>query len=451
MSTGHKGNKVLLFYGRFEEHQSYAYVPWSLIYLAAHLTRRGYDPVLIDEFVSPDYEPLLKAHAPDALLLGISAMTGRQITGGLKAMRLFKQYNPTAKIAWGNAHATAVPEETLRHPDIDYVVVNQSIESLPALLDTLSGAQGPPPKQVLYSEYPTAEAFAAFPEFDLAQYDLQPYLKPETRLLNYCSSVGCPGACTFCVWGGKHRWWGLPVQRVVDDLEWLVKTYHLTTVLFQDATFFTDKARVMAFAEEMLRRDVPCFWRADARVVDLLPFDQADMQLLADSGLDWVFVGVESTLPRIMQLFHKYLNLQAIDQIVEYLRAADIIFFFSLIFGVPTETTEELRLNKTNIDGLVQDRANVYFQKCIFTPYPGAPLNDLAVDAGFTMPQGLEEWAAHPLFIDTNRSLQDHRVWIDRAIRDDYFALFNSIRSERMHNRTLKPAGTKPRRFGARR
>lgn len=446
------GNKVFLFYGRFEEQQSYAYVPWSIIYLATHLKQRGYEPIIIDEYVHPDYEPLIREHAEDVLLLGVSAMTGRQITSGLKATQLFKKYNRDAKVAWGGAHGTAVPDETARHPDIDYVFVNQSFESLPKLLGELSGTNGQVvKKQVVCSEYPTAEAFAAFPDFDLAQYDFHPYLNPATRLLNYCSSVGCPGACTFCVWGGKHRWWGLPVKRVVDDIEWLVRTYNLTTILFQDATFFTEKDRVMAFAEEMLRRDVPCFWRADARVVDLLPFGKADVQVLADSGLDWIFVGVESTIPRVMQLFHKYLNLQAIEQIIENLRAADIIFFFSLIFGVPTETTEELQLNKENIERLVNGRENVYFQKCIFTPYPGAPLNDLAAEAGFVAPGGLEEWATHPLFVDTNRSLQEHRVWIDKGIREEYFAIFNRIVSERMHNRTLKPAGTKPRRFSDRR
>lgn len=401
-------NKILLFYGMFDDNQSYAYVPWSMIFLATYLREYEYEPIIIDEFVNPEFETIIKENAKDTILFGVSAMTCRQITVGLKAIRIFRKYNKTAKVAWGGAHSTARPEETLQNYLIDYVFVGQSFISLPKLLDNIQSGKENEDKKIIYSEYPTKEQLLTFPDFELGRYNLDKYINPQTRLLNYCSSIGCPGACSYCSWGGRHNRYPFSVDRIINDIETLVKKYDLTTVLIQDATFFSNKEMVLSFAEQIIRKDIRCFWRADARVIELNQFKREDFKLLANSGLDWIFVGIENTVPRIMKMFNKVFSIEIVDNIINNLRGLDIILFVSMIFGVPAETVDDLLVNKENIERWLKIANNFYCQKCIFTPYPGTPLTDMAIEHGFTPPQSLEEWATHPLFVDTTRSLESH-------------------------------------------
>lgn len=438
--------KVLLFYGMFEDNQSYAYVPWSMFFLATYLRKHEYEPIIIDEFVTPDFEAIIRDNAEDTILFGVSAMTCRQITAGIDAIRIFRKYNKTAKVAWGGAHSTANPDETLQNELIDYVFVGQSFISLPKLLGSIHGEGKDNNRRVICSEYPTREHLLEFPDFELEKLNFNKYINPETRLLNYCSSIGCPGSCSFCSWGGKHNRYSFPVDRIINDVELLVKKYDLTTVLIQDATFFSNKEMVMSFAEQIIRKNIRCFWRAGARVIELNKFTRDDFKLLASSGLDWIFVGVENTVPRIMKMFKKVFPVEMVDNILNNLKGVDIIFFTSMIFGVPTETTGELLINKKNIERWLKINNNFYCQKCIFTPYSGTPLTDLAIKHGFNPPQSLEDWAKHPLFVDTRRSLETHRTWLTPSFQREYFEILSGIAAGRSRNTTLKPAGTRPER-----
>lgn len=443
-------NKVMLFYGMFEDNQAYAYIPWSMIYLATYLRKHKFDPIIIDEFTSPEIEEAIKEYAQESITFGVSAMTGRQITAGLEAIRSFKSYlNKEARIVLGGAHSTALPEESLMNESIDYAFSGQSFLSLPLLLQSMSTKQQSEDRRTIYADYPTRQQLLEFPDFELHRYDFEKYINPTTRLLNYSASIGCPASCSFCSWGkGKHTHHYLSLKRVLDDIEFLVKTYDLTTIVIQDSTFFSDKNFVLSFAEGMTKRNLGCFWRADARVVELARFTKAEYKILANSGLDWVFVGVENTVPRIMRLFKKVYNLEMVDTIINNMKGLDIDLFMSLIVGVPTETIDELELNVGNIERWFNMSDQVFCQKCVFTPYPGTELTNLAIEHGFKPPTTLEGWAAHPLFVDVGRVIQSDRVWLEESYLEKLSSILSRIEQSRSINKnTIKPAGTKPKKI----
>ncbi|MFA4935431.1 MAG: cobalamin B12-binding domain-containing protein, partial [Candidatus Methanoperedens sp.] len=148
-------NKVMLFYGMFEDNQAYAYIPWSMIYLATYLRKHKFDPIIIDEFTSPEIEEAIKEYAQESITFGVSAMTGRQITAGLEAIRSFKSINKEARIVLGGAHSTALPEESLMNESIDYAFSGQSFLSLPLLLQSMSTKQQSEDRRTIYADYPT--------------------------------------------------------------------------------------------------------------------------------------------------------------------------------------------------------------------------------------------------------------------------------------------------------
>lgn len=82
-----------------------------------------------------------------------------------------------------------------------------------------------------------------------------------------------------------------------------------------------------------------------------------------------------------------------------------------------------------------------------FTKYPNTPLTDLAIKHGFRPPQSLKGWAKHPLFVDTTRSYEEHRTWLNPRFQKKYFEILNRIAVGRSKNTSLKPAGTRPKKF----
>lgn len=441
-----KKNKVILFYGKFSEPQEFGYIPWSMLYLAAVLRTHKIETIIIDEFVTSNdrIEAILKEHADDAILFGISAMTSLQISKGLTAVDVFRRYNKTAPVAIGGAHATATPQQTLAHEAIDYVFVGQSFVSLPNLVRRLQADPSVPRKTIIKSENPDKNDMANFPDFHFDEYDFTPYLNPKTGLMTYSSSVGCPASCSFCSWGGPHTRLSFTLERVVNDIEYLVKRYKVTTIDIQDATFFTHKQFVLSFAEEMLRRQLGCYWRANSRLAEIYHFDRSELSLLAKSGLDWVFIGVETTLPRIMKLFNKNYSTAHLEEVLERSRDLGFIIYMSVILGAPSQTVEELIQEKGRIEGWMQKYPNVYCQKCLFTPYPDTPLTGMAMANGYVEPGSLPEWGEHPLFVDTVRHVKEFRPWMGRGNEKNFaeaLAGFSPIRSS--NGETIKPAGSR--------
>ncbi len=124
------------------------------------------------------------------------------------------------------------------------------------------------------------------------------------RQLDYISSTGCFFRCAFCAdpFVFKRRWTGLEPARMGEEIEALWHRYHFVDLAFQDETFFTYRERVIAVAEEFLRRlgagnGVPTnqsfTWTATMRADQGERLGDDTMALCVRSGLRRVMIGVE--------------------------------------------------------------------------------------------------------------------------------------------------------------
>lgn len=428
-------NKVLLFYGNFFDNQELAWLPNHLLYLTAPIVKEGFEPIVISEFVDHDYEEIIKKHAKDTILFAISAMSGRQITSGLNAAKIFRKYSPNTPIAWGGAHATAVPQDTINHELVDIVFVGHSEDSflkvITALksrnsLELIRGIVYKDNGEIIDNGSPEPYDLAELPPFPFHILKIDKYINPETRVLNYTASVGCPGACSFCSWGGPHRWKNLPVKRVLDDIEWLVKTYKLHTIWFSDSDFFFNKEFAIEVATGIEERKLDIYWRANSRVRDLVNYSREDMEFLAKTGLDYIFIGIEAVTPRMQKLMRKVYKIEDVDTIVQRSKGLPIEFYFSTIFSSPTETIEDLIQTHKQIKKWQDMNENVKFQTCIYTPYPGTPMTDLAYKYGLEQPNSLEEWGTFPL-VNDHRNKFSAKPWFDDNFNKEYGKLFKEL------------------------
>jgi len=437
---------VILFYGLFSDDQSYDWIPYSPLFVYARLKEQGFEPILIHEFKDRNYEEIIKKYANDTLFFGVSAMTGYQLKSGIEAVKVFRKYAPAnTPIVWGGAHATAMPLETLRSNYADYVCVGNAkdsfIEFTKALasgteknsnfVDILSLDNFPEPGK-RYEARDYKYELSNFPSFCFEDFDFS-YLLTDNRVLNYTASVGCPGICTFCSWGGRHPWSSLPLKRVLDDIEYLVDRYQLKSLWFSDSDLSLHKDFLLGIAQGLIDRNINIYWRCNARVAELTRYSREELLLLEKSGLDRMFLGVENVSLDIQKLYRKMITPEMVFDILRKTKGINIQIMMSFIFGNPRglKDLEENRNFLTECQSIDPD--NVRFQVCFYTPYPGTPMTDLAEIDGYKSPVSLEEYSGSVYFLDTDRSLKEKISWfsLEDSSRyiDQYEKLFPKIDS----------------------
>jgi radical SAM superfamily enzyme YgiQ (UPF0313 family) len=100
------------------------------------------------------------------------------------------------------------------------------------------------------------------------------------------------------------------------------------------------------------------------------------MEHLAAAGLKWVLIGFESGSDRILSFIKKGTTVAQNLEAATICRRLGIKIFANYMFGLPTETTEEMRQTAVMIREIAPD----IFSPAVFTPAPGSELYDYCVD-----------------------------------------------------------------------
>ncbi|MGH7564314.1 MAG: B12-binding domain-containing radical SAM protein [Gemmatimonadota bacterium] len=110
-------------------------LPLSVLCPATPLDRQGYRVTIVDQFANPRWEREFRdALAERPICLGVTCMTGPQILRAIEASLAAKERYPDLPVVWGGIHASLLPEQTLRHPAIDVVVVGEGEASFADLV-----------------------------------------------------------------------------------------------------------------------------------------------------------------------------------------------------------------------------------------------------------------------------------------------------------------------------
>lgn len=252
-----------------------------------------------------------------------------------------------------------------------------------------------------------------FPAYDIV--DMRKYADV-TDGFNYESSRGCPHRCGFCYTHLFHhrRWRAKSVEKVLDEVEKIIKKYRIKKLLFVEDNVFVDKKRVMAIAKGFVDRKFNIEWEAMARANYIAYYSDEEMNLLKKSGWWNAAIGGESGSDRILKLIQKDITRDEIKKAVVNCLKAGVQPQISFIVGIPGEDEKE-DLPKTlrfyhELKGLAKNPEDVEINAMhVFTPYPGAPLYEEAIKLGYKAPNTFEEWA-NWLFSDVrNTPWMSHR------------------------------------------
>jgi anaerobic magnesium-protoporphyrin IX monomethyl ester cyclase len=415
--------------------------PLALLCLASPLLQAGFEVVLVDNFLHPDYEQTILRETENALCLGISVLTGPHIGAAIRVSKAVKKLRPELPIIFGGWHSSLATHQTLQEPFVDAVVRGPGELTLLELVQRIAAEQewdgirgltfkDPNGKIVHNLERPVANVNdLPAPAYHLADPSVYAAVSG-VRQLAYTSSVGCPYQCNYCtdMVFYKRRFNAYHVDRVVNELGELVPRYNIQHVPFFDSNFLVDRKRAVAVAKGIVESGVKFQWDFQTSTDFLALMSEDDVRLLAESGVHHIGFGTESASQEVLMMMNK--RFQHVDQMVETARKtyiAGIHVVFNIILGYPGETEAHRQQTFRIMSDIAKEYPNVSFSPNIFTPYPGIPIWPQLKEMGVREPQSLEEWEILALGTNVLPWLRNEEL---RRLRRslEYFLLNNQIR-----------------------
>src|ERR1700731_346360 len=391
------------------------FMPHLWMFLLQAITPSGNEVLLVDGNAQPMDEAGIAKFVRDnnVGLVGIGAMT-RMIA---KAYRMADAVRATGvPVVMGGPHVTEMADEALgrdggsRHADA--VALGEADATWPrivedAALGKLKDVYAPVDDFGQESK-PSLKEYPVIPweSIDLKQFNLVP--KSATGLLQKIgegwgsfriipveSGRGCPYGCEFCTvtgfFGDSIRF--RTNQSIVDELLRLKERARGTkgkiAVFFVDDNFAINVKRTKSLLRDIIAAGAGLNWVAQISA-NLLK-DEELLDLIAESGGKWIFIGMESLDPANLASVKKSFNKPAqYAEVLEGLARRNVYAITSFIFGldhdkvgVGERTLAEMRTWPPVLPVFGQ-----------ITPFPATPLYDRLLKEGrLTRPKHWLEFA----------------------------------------------------------
>ncbi|MFC1462521.1 B12-binding domain-containing radical SAM protein [Verrucomicrobiota bacterium] len=378
--------------------------PLGLLYVASYLeTNSSHEITIIDCQVEGLDFGALQARIgevrPD--VLGMTVMT-MSLPSVLEAARLAKEAVPETQIVLGGPHVFLYPEETIRLPGVDFLVVGEGEESFRELLDAIGDKQrlrGIPGlvfrdggEVVQTGTRPLIEDLDSLPHpaRHLVPYrDYSSILAKRDPATTLFTSRGCPFKCTFCSrphLGKRFRY--RSAANVVDEMETCVQM-GIQEFLVYDDTFTVKRDRVMAICDEITARKLDVGFDVRARVDTV---DDEMLGALKRAGCQGVHYGIEAGTEKILKVLNKGISIERAQEVFKLTRKHGIPVLAYFMIGAPTETEEDILATFDVMARLDPD----YVHLTVLIPFPGTQIYGRALDGGLYGGDVWREFAAHP-------------------------------------------------------
>jgi radical SAM superfamily enzyme YgiQ (UPF0313 family) len=373
----------------------------GLLSIATYLASRRISVKIIDGGRQKNYLDLIKKNIKNYDYAGLSVMT-TQISKALYISRLIKELNPGCKIIWGGGHPTFFVKETIAHPLIDIVCYGEGELVMHEIacgkeLSEIKGIAYKKKNEIIINEPMPLHDPAQMPLFNW-ELEAREILE-KLYLIPSLTSRGCPHRCTFCINAIlKNRWRPRTAEQVLRDLDHIASKEYFKhkRLRFWDENFFVDINRAKKIIDGMLERNFNMPWETTIRA-NYVKEGMVDDELLAKlkkTGCYLLSFGAESGSPRILAKIKKDITPDEVVNSAKMCLKHNIIPQYSFMIGLPGETKEDMKLTLKLIDKLIElsDKVQILGPQA-FRPYPGSPLYEECVQAGWKAPATLEEWA----------------------------------------------------------
>jgi radical SAM superfamily enzyme YgiQ (UPF0313 family) len=199
------------------------------------------------------------------------------------------------------------------------------------------------------------------------------------------------------------KWEGLTAERVIQEINFLVKKYKLDGVAFYDSNFFANEKRVGQICVGITNINIK-WGNANGNIKRLLKYSRETWALMQKSGCSEILIGVESGDDKLLQFLSKQIKLEDIIRLKKISRQYDIKLWISLMVGIPYNLENKGKSVDAELSACTKLVQRLYaierkdrFALFIYTPYPGTLLYEYSIKNGVKAPQELKSWSEFDL------------------------------------------------------
>src|SRR5712692_2760980 len=339
------------------------FMPHLWMFLLQSLTPEGHEVVLIDGNAQPMDEAGIArfVREQEIGLVGIGAMT-RMIA---KAYRMGDAIRAAGvPVVMGGPHVTELPDEALgrdggpRHADA--VALGEADETWPRIVEDAARGQlkdvYEPVDETGKERKPSLQPYPVIPwdKIDLDQFNVIPkvfqrFTEPHGSGWKYFNMMpvesgrGCPYGCEFCTvtgfFGDSIRF--RTNESVVNELLMLKrrarKERGQVAIFFIDDNFAINIKRTKSLLRAIIAADAQLPWTA--QISANLLRDEELVDLIAEAGGKWIFIGMESidevNLADVNKNFNKP---EEYAGVLGRLAARNVYAITSFIFGMDNDS-----------------------------------------------------------------------------------------------------------------
>jgi len=330
------------------------YPPLGILYICAHLRRKGLQVEVFDSTFSSRQElfDVIRKGPPSVLGVYANLMTRANVVEILRCAK-----HAGWRTIVGGPEPAAYIDQYL-DAGADFVVIGEGEITLEELLPVLHGRSHQSLGEIAGIAFrsPSGNIIQTPPREQIRDINAQPWPARDAIDMNRYVSVwrehhgtgavslitarGCPYHCRWCshqVFGKTHR--RRTPASVADELAWLIARYNPDMAWMADDVFTIHHGWLFQYASELKQRGVRLPFECISRADRLNP---QVVQTLSEMGCFRVWIGSESGSQRILDAMERGVTVEEVQAAVSLCRSHGIQTGMFLMWGYEGEELDDV-------------------------------------------------------------------------------------------------------------
>ncbi|MFA5088781.1 MAG: radical SAM protein, partial [Candidatus Omnitrophota bacterium] len=225
------------------------------------------------------------------------------------------------------------------------------------------------------------------------------------------TSLGCPYTCSFCCINAVFGRPGIryrPPEKVVEEIDYLVKRYKVKNIKILDEIFALKPAQVEEFCDRVIALGHDLNFWVYGRIDTV---KEHMVHKMKQAGINWLAYGIEAGSKKVRDGVSKgRFDKEEVRKVVQFTHDAGIHIVANFIFGLPDDDFETMQETLDLAKELNCEYANFY---CTMA-YPGSKLYEDAVKQNIPLPK---TWNGYAQFSEDTLPLPTKHLSSGQVLR----------------------------------